>query len=297
VEFTVATDASLVRDLGYSFALTAKQKGSLVKSRSADDEGELVLEQANKQQPPQQPKPKEGTPDGEPVLVQKPQPSAFPKDVAGIEVKILSGKDAVEMKQAGTQWGLECPPKGKPISITLTNTTTKQLGVVLKVAGMNTIGQQKLESVQCRKWVIPAGETYTIEGYHVGEKFENLKPFAVHSGAEADAKVTELGEKAETIEVDVFDAVAIATKRPMTISRGLPPRPKAQPAPTYNQLRDEILRQSNLTRVRSKDGKWVIADDETTVKGTELKEVDFPKNPTNIGSLKLQVMAPKSSGD
>jgi hypothetical protein len=292
VEFTVATDASLVRDMGYSFALTTKQKSGLVKSRG-EDEGELVLEQANKQQPPQQPKPTEG---GEEVLIQpKAQPSAFPTDVAGIEMKILSGKDAVKLDQAGTQWSLECPPKGKPITITLTNKSPKQLGVVLKVAGMNTIGQDKKESVLGRKWVIPAGETFTIEGYHVGEKFENLKPFAVLDSEDADRKIEELGEKAQTIEVDVFDAVAV--KKPaLTISRGLPPQAKGQPAPTFTQLRDEVLKQSNLSRVRSKDGKWVIADDKDTKPGPELKEVDFPKNPACIGSLQLRVMPPKSSG-
>jgi len=298
-EFTVDTDASMVRDMGYSFALTARQRSSLVKSRDA--EGELVLEQANKQQPQPQPQPQPKTEDTKtddppPVVLkpQKPQVTASPDNLAGIEVKVKSGDDTVEIKQAGSEFQLECPAKGKPIAILLTNKTDKKLGVVLKVAGMSTIGQEKDESVLCRKWVIPAGKTYTVRGFYLAPDYAKYLPFTALDGDAAIKAKADLGDKAQFVQVDVFDNVE-GDKEDKLISkasaRGLPRVKDRSARATYPELRNELLKQAGLKKARSKDGESIIvpADEKDAVTTTPPKEDDFAKNPLQLGSLTVRV--------
>jgi hypothetical protein len=320
-EFTVDTDASLVRDLGFNFALTEKQKTSLVRSRNpAEAQDELVLAQANQQnkqqqqnklpedkkpdqkpdQKPEDKKPEDKKPDQKPdqKVEQPKQPQqlqASPDNISGIALQIKSGTDAVEVKAdsaADSKYQIECPAKGKPIVMSLTNKSDKQMAVVLKVAGMNTIFQEKDESVRCRKWVIPAGKTFDIKGFYQ-EKEAKHQPFAVLEGEDAQKAIADLGDKALFIQVDVFEDKE-GTQPDMTITRGLSKARDRAGRADYSTLRTELLKQSGLKRTMVKGRSVIVPDTGEGVANPGLKEVDFAKNPLQVGSLTIRV-APREA--
>jgi len=227
----------------------------------------------------------------QPKTQPKQQGSASPDNVAGIALQVKSGSEALEIREASvgdTKYQMECPAKGKPIVMTLTNKSDKKLGVVLKVAGKNTIMQQGDESILCRKWVIPAGKTFEIKGFYTTEK--NHLPFTALDGEAAKKAIEQLGDKAQFIQVDVFDDVE-GSKPEMTITRGLPQVKDRSARKTYNQLREELLKQSRLKRTRSRDGESVIApaSDDELKENPELKVVDFAPNPLQLGSLTVRI--------
>jgi hypothetical protein len=161
-QFTIATDRNLVRDLGYSWTLTAAQRKALVARRSDDNLDDGIIESG---------KGNEGRTDQE--KPRKSQPGqASPASIAGIELKMMVDGKEWDIREAGAggdgpRWQLECPPPGKKIVFLLKNTSSKRLGVVVKLNGVSTVNQQTEASEGCRKWVIPAGKTYDIDGFYM----------------------------------------------------------------------------------------------------------------------------------
>jgi hypothetical protein len=164
-EFAVATDASLVRDLGYNFALSRAKKRSAVRKRSQEnDDG--VLQEAKQDEKKQQQK---KDPTNKPQ--QKTDGVATPASIAGIEFKMLVDGQPADVKQSDTQnakYAVASPRPGQKIIFSLTNNDKERtLGVVLKLNGISTINQQKDESIRCRKWVIAPGKTFKIDGFRM----------------------------------------------------------------------------------------------------------------------------------
>jgi hypothetical protein len=222
--------------------------------------------------------------------------------VGGIEVKLLVDGSPQEIRPATkgqTKWEVESPEPGKKITFTLKNNGTRTLGVVLKLNGVSTIGQQKDESDKCRKWVIDPGKTYTIEGFYGsdGGKVDNYLPFKVLVGEEARAKREELGDKAGRIEVDVFAQDGGAPDDGMKVSpRGLAPAVANRVRGSYARYRSALLNPSKLKlKVVKKFGKReLIVEGEEKKSIPGLEEVPFD-NPTPVAHLEIQV-TPKAGG-
>jgi len=171
--FDVPADRNLIREFGYSYALLPAQRKVL--SRSLKRQGAQVdkfvvdaVQQGEGKSDGEEEKPDDKKPDDKNDNPAQPTPS----NVSGVVVKmVVDGKDQ-EIRSAATEgdgprWQVESPPPGKPVAITLKNTTDKRMGVVLKLNGVSTIDQQTESSENCRKWVIPAGQTYTVKGFYV----------------------------------------------------------------------------------------------------------------------------------
>jgi len=164
---------------------------------------------------------------------------------------------------------------------------------------MNTIGQQKETAENCRKWLVPAGKTFVIKGYYVGEDFKSLKKFAVKSKDEAKQTNQQLGDDIDLVEMYVFESVTqpipVPTPdQPLTISdrgvntRGIRLDRAIKARVNYLTLRNALLREGRWKRVRGRDGADVIVADDTEVKVTPPDVKEFP-NPVEVKNLKIRI--------
>src|SRR5262249_22504002 len=141
----------------------------------------------------------------------KPAKDPFAVRAAGVKVAIQAGGVNVEVRPNSSEVGtfeMDCPARGKEGVFGLTNTTDKVLGVVLKVQGMDTIGERKEPAEQCGLWVIGPKQTLQFKGSSVGAKSAALKNFVVRAREEAKATDEELDDKLDLIQVYTFSAPA-----------------------------------------------------------------------------------------
>jgi len=303
LKFSVPTDRHIVRDCNLPYTLTKAQHQTLARSarsaKSRDQQqqvqqktDQVVLQQAQQQQKqPNKPQQPPGTQDG----------PAVPQQVGGIKLKITAGDADVALRPNSSQVGtfeMDCPARDSVVVFHLENTSPDELGVVLKVAGMATLGQQKDQAENCRKWLVPAGKTYQIKGFYVGEGFKSLKKFSVKTKEEAKQTNQQLDDSIDLIEMYVFKSIKPDQPpekgEPMTISdRGVNSRgirgdrePKARSA--FPLLKNALLRECRLKKSRGRDGAEVIVADDTEVPAGEITEKEFP-NPVEVKNLKIRI--------
>jgi len=304
VRFDVATDRHIVRDCNLPYTITKTQQQTLARSARAiktrDDKqqteqktDEVVLQQAQQQQQqgnkPQSPP---GTQNG----------PGTPDNIGGIKLTITAGGKPVELKPNTSQvdtFEMECPARDSEVLFTLENTSTEQqdkkLGVVLKVAGFNTVGMQREPVENCRKWLVPAGEKpYEIQGFYIGDKFDSLKKFVVRSKEEAKQANQQLDDTIDLIEVYVFRTGG-GTPPKLTISdrgintRGVRGDLDVKARSSFQTLKGELLKAARLKKARGRDGAEVLVPDETEVKPkAKLVEEAF-ESPNEVKHLKIRI--------
>jgi hypothetical protein len=175
----------------------------------------------------------------------------------------------------------------------LKNTTDKTMGVVLKLNGVSTIDQQTEASVACRKWVIPAGKTYTIRGFHMlepGATKTKVLNFAILVGEEAKQASAELGEKAGLIEVDVFEEAAgpPSNEEEMQLSlRGLKPQQRNK-VTSHAALRKALLKSAGLQSKMLRGRELIVPKTGEGTPGADLKVVKFESR--LVGGLSIRVL-------
>jgi len=303
LRFSVPTDRHIVRDCNLPYTLTKAQHQTLTRSvRSAktrdqqqkaqQQTDQVVLQQAQQQQKqPSKPQAQPGSQDG----------PAVPQQAGGIKLKITASDAEVALRPNSSQVGtfeMDCPAKESVIVFHLEDTSDKELGVVLKVAGMNTIGQQKETAENCRKWLIPAGKTYDVKGFYVGEDFKSLKKFAAKTKEEAKATNQQLDDSIDLVEMYVFESVKptqpTETGPPMTISdrgvntRGIRGDREVKSRSSYQTLKNGLLREGRFKKTRGRDGAEVIIADDTEVMVTPPDVKEFP-NPVEVKNLKIRI--------
>jgi hypothetical protein len=167
--YELDTDRFVLRDLGYSFALS---RGLKVKRKetgaSLKDEEPLIIEEVNQTNPVGDDK---GT---KSAVVREGDARAEPDNIGGIAVEVLAGGKPVSIRPAGTagdaiRWQLDSPSAGSKVAIRLKNTTDKRLAVVLRLNGVSTINEQKDDPENAAKWVIRPGKSYLLEGFYLLE--------------------------------------------------------------------------------------------------------------------------------
>lgn len=274
-ESTIDTERNVLSDLGYSFVVPSEARRSLLTKRSVADVDRNVLAALDS--------------------------DVRPSDVAGIRVTVLVDDEAAELQPAkkdeeGPRWKLPCPPRGKAVSIRLENRTDERLGVVVKLNGISLFQQQTRAANRCRKWVIPAGKKYELEGfYEPGQgKRLSLRPFVVLVGDEAKKAKEQLGDKAGLLEVDVFAEGAESDEGFEISARGLPPakdkeKEKEARAQSYKAVRTSLLKDAKLkTETTKTTTKPVLVADEKALAADKYDTVDFVGH--NVGRLAVKIV-------
>jgi len=97
------------------------------------------------------------------------------------------------------------PREGQAVVLVLrkVDTTSEKYGVVLSVNGENTLYKERLNPLQCWKWILsPEKPAVSVRGYQTGEK--SAESFRVLSPAESQANVMNYGADVGTISMVVF---------------------------------------------------------------------------------------------
>lgn len=326
---TMDTDRFVLRDLGYSFALTKQAKARLVAKRSMSDEDENFVEEVEQQSK------------GKPQTKTQGETRAEPRNIGGIAMELLVKGEPVTIREAATQgdaikWQVDSPAAGSEVAIRLRNTTGKRLAAVLRLNGVSTINEQKDDPENAAKWVIPAGRSYLIRGFYMvetegaaekrgkaikrgddtlvidetqGEKQKQndkqpaeksgpkIKPFTVLAGEAARAVIAEMGEKKGLIEVDVFEEGPEKDSEMLISPKGLPPSKAKEARTSYLGYRSALLKSSKLTSTveTKKEGRLVvkrevIVPDKTILEANEkIRMTDFP-NARLVSRITIKVM-------
>jgi hypothetical protein len=286
-EFTLDTDQSLIRDLGYNFALSRGEQQTV---QNAPPERKLqVLDDLTFTQVGQSEK--------------RPSPSSTekpgrvgPTDVGGIKVEmILDGNPvAIDELSAGeARYQVACPNKGQKVVFVLTNSGAEKRGVVLKVAGYNTIDQQTDDSARCRKWILKPGARYQIKGYYFGEKADKLTSFDVLDGEAAKKVVDQNGEWASFIQLDVFreDPGFVADEFKQISARAMKREVAKAARTTHQTLKTQLLKSLGLSvKDRGSDGAPILGPTEAPRTDTTASKVEEFNNFQNIASLSIRVV-------
>jgi len=311
-EFTTDTDRSTLRDLGKSFAVSSRaikvaKRGidldrfvvSATGRRRDLDTGDTGGTGGDKQ-------PAAGdTPVDPPNAATT---SVTPDNVGGIQFKILSdGQEAPkkpEKSSADDKWTVECPDETKPVAFSLTNTSDKKLGVVLRLNGISVLMEQKDDAANCRKIIIAPNQTARVQGFITeGEKGPDsktkmrLSKFKILVGDAAKAKIEELGEKAKEIAIDVFQVSDKPVDEDITVStRGMKKPDEKSARTSLPSLQRVLMRSAHLVKKEVGDGikvakrEVIVADTENTTDLGDLKVEDFP-NPMRVAGLSIWLTA------
>jgi hypothetical protein len=92
-----------------------------------------------------------------------------------------------EIRVAGSRKAVD-PKVGQVVKFVITNTSSDVIGVVLAVNGKSTLFMEDLTSKapgSCAKWILAAGESYTIAGFYTSEDGKQVRPFKVLSDEES----------------------------------------------------------------------------------------------------------------
>jgi hypothetical protein len=138
------------------------------------------------------------------------------------------------------------PRPGSRLALKLKNFTGHRVGVVLKVAGRNTLNEQVDEPVRCRMWILDPYKGATVRGYYTaGEKLTGEpRRFTAPDGAARGQLASALPD---LIEVAVFVSAARPDPRPVVSLRGLSPQERAGiKAPDLKDLQRRLKRRGGL---------------------------------------------------
>lgn len=193
--FEVPIDRSILADTGLGFALTREA----MKKRGAFDElfnDQQAAQEVKEQKEKKKPGPLKST-------ARLVEIKMFLKG-AGEAEEIPFSADEADPSQSHFRTRRDLRP-GDKVYFTLTNLSNERVAVVLKVNGVNTLYEEKLDALHCTKWVLDRkDEKITVHGFYIADTGEkNLRPFRVVP--ELDASVESLADSAAgTIAVHLF---------------------------------------------------------------------------------------------
>jgi hypothetical protein len=292
-EFKVDTDRSLLRDLGYAYALPralTKKKG--VKSRDLDQQ---AVQQVDKEEQGQKQKAE--------TTEEKKQTSHTPDNVAGFrfEIEYNKAKQEITARTGGSQaqqpgFRVNAAEPGQEVWLYLTRVSGDdgKLGAVIKVNGKSVYEEQDTESIGCKKWIYDPSakdKRWDFGGFYFGK--DSVKPFKVLTAEESEVKASELGSRAGWIDIDIFASGGSGggggggqQEEELLIStRGAV---KAR-STTLKDLQTRIAKANNLKLVKStfKARGGIIHMDSEPRSAEPLGSDELP-NPKRIGGISIQ---------
>jgi len=338
--FTMKSDRDILRDLGFSFRLSKKSRMVVKREMPSSDVDALIFEEMPKQVRKNSPKEKpkvaadkkedifedeeEDEPKADDPKADDPKPGKKTKDevvvgpdnVGGVEMKLLVGGKAQDIRRSGSggdavRWQVDCPAPGKKIAFQLKNKSKRRVGVVLRLNGASTVNQQTAEPERCRKWVLDKGEVINVEGFYeiAAKKTEEdekqdgkqrvkkkVYPFQVLVGAAAKTVKEDLGDKAGLIEVDVFEEGGLEKQEMKVTGKGLPATEKEKAKESFIRLRNAHLKHARLKTAISPVTKReiIVAAPEATPPGPGggIEVVAFD-NPQIVAHVAIRVVPPE----
>jgi hypothetical protein len=295
----IMTDRSLLRDLGYTYALSRGMTKRGVTSRGRDQQATQQVsqqEQGRKQQ------------------TQGQSNAVTPDNIAGFAFELrYDGVKQTLRRVTQSQQGSRSPmfeadpvTPGTKVSMVLTPLLPdgKKMGVVLKVNGKSTWQEEDEESLKCKKWIYDVDrkdKEDLFEGIYTDVSGKNFKPWGVLSAEESKQRANEFGDRAGWIDIDVFamgDDQEASDQEELKIStRGM-----ARTKKKFSTLKSlqSSLRKANNVKVKKSlvarrgPGGLLVADSEPAEE-VQISTSDFP-NPVRIGGISIRYYDPKSGG-
>jgi hypothetical protein len=302
------TDRGVLRDLGYGFALSRSGDRRDGPRGAFDGDDDVIISKINKAQPVKE----KGAAKESPPAPSKPAGGAQGADnIGGLSVKILVGaaRKPARIRPSyadgdGVNLEVMSPAVKEKVVFRLKNTTGKDLGVVLRLNGVNTLFEQKQAPEQAAKWRIPAKSEIEVEGFVLleeggkgpgGTVKTRLRPFKVL----VEAEEAKFGDGKGLIDIDVFEEAGgkgPGPAKPAFSGRGLPPSREQLVRQSYLGLRNAVLKSSGLKSVVKQElvgGKVVsremIGPADRPVAGPDMKQEDFV-NPVLVARQTIKVL-------
>jgi hypothetical protein len=298
---SVMTDRSLLRDLGYTFALAR----SVVTKRgeTSDDRDDAAVQQVSMQE------------EGRRQNRRTQSNAVTPDNIAGFAFELrYDGAKQRLRRIVQSQQGAKAPlyevdpmMPGTEVAMVLTPLLPddKKLGVVLKVNGRSTWQEEDDESIRCKKWIYDVdlkGKPDLFKGFYTGLEGKNLKPWNVLSAAESARAASEMGDRAGWIDIDVFanadDAGASDQEEPRISTRGMARSKKK--FSTMKSLQASLRKANNVKIKKSvvtrRGAGGLLVSDSEPAEEVQISTDTFP-NPVRIGGISIRYYDAKSGGD
>jgi hypothetical protein len=299
----VRTDRSLLRDLGYTFALS---RSVLKRDVSAEDRDDYAIDQVDQRE---QGKTRPGSGQSNEVTPTNIEGMAFELRYNGVTQKL---RPISQTTRGSKSPQYEADPVEPDTEVTMVLTRLldedKRLGVVVRVNGRSTWKEEEEEPIKCVKWLYDLsakGKPDVFRGFYDDATGKNVRKFRVASAEESAAKASDLGDRAGWIDIDVFasresevdvspsktdeDEVKVST-------RGLA-RPKKRPR-TLGEAQIQ-LRKANNVKVKKNGlsrgrGGLILAEVEPSDE-VQLDKAELP-NPIHLGGISIRYYDKGSKG-
>ncbi len=161
----------------------------------------------------------------------------------------------------------------------------ERYAIVLKVNGENTLHQERLPSLQCRKWVLaPEDKPIVIRGFYLPDN-KTVQKFRVLSSEEAKQKEMYYGVDVGTISMTVYrekrgkDDPVLASEDEGAVRRARYPDEKPR---SLDELKNKL-------RV---NGKRKLIVDGQKIEGPTLRHVEFRTDPVPVMSAVISYYRP-----
>lgn len=187
--FQVPSDRNILADAGRSFVLTSRSI-SKSKKRSIEELDQDAADSATLSS------------DGTSVTQQ-----ATDSVPIRFEIKYYGTVQAISADPGSFgEMRVDTPHQGDAVTFHVTNTTKDKIGLVLKVNGESTLGQDSGENSVCQKWILAPGQAYGLRGFYTYPE-NKLAVFKVLSDEDSAARMAEWSgsrPRAGYIDVTVF---------------------------------------------------------------------------------------------
>ena len=273
--FTVPTDRSILADAGQSFALSQRK---LKTTRSLEELDQEAADSASEAD------------GGKSVNTQI--GAEMP-----IKFEILYNNTPQTISQDATSAGefsVPTPQKGQTVTFNLVNTTQEKIGVVVKVNGESTLGQDINEDAQCQKWILQPGKNYSLRGFY-SQTDNTVTIFKVLDDEESAARLAEWNgsrPRAGFIDIAVFrenpdGPEMVFGRNPNGALRGQPAG-KSSRAVTAKDAVEQVKANLKQGDGKTKRGLIVQGDQKENVKLQE----DNMKNATQMFNMQINYYRP-----
>ncbi len=187
LSFEVPTDRSILADCGRGFFI----RGAGVKRRSIEDMDHAAAESAL------------ATSDGKPLTQQAAGDMPVKFEIRYNNVLQIIGQDPGSLGEMR----VNSPKAGESVLFVITNVTKAKIGIVVKVNGESTLGQETVEDAACQKWILDPGKTYSLKGFYTFPE-NKVVAFKALNDADSIARLADWSgsrPRAGYIDVSVFE--------------------------------------------------------------------------------------------
>ena len=279
---TVATDRSILSDLGQSFLV----RRSINNSDDTQDKEAIDSAASLEKQ-----KPVKVEADKTPV-----------SDL--VELKVYYDQQPIDFETNPNNLGamrVTEPKEKQKIHFTLKNKSDKRLAVALRVNGQNTTvdDEDNLQPIEYTKWVLEPGKEYTVRGYY-DKDGKTVKAFSVVADVVLQDSTLNPATRG-LIQMDVFaegpkpENPGLFSARNISLrANANSPAAKSDVTPTTLADARKQIMLATVNRKIQPSSKGVIAPGK--MDATDVRAVTF-ENPVHAGSLIVRYYTKEKSSD